>query len=201
MTPLDRAVVLYVDARSQIQALDRTKPVLPMTPGVAERRTHDDFRHRTTTLFAALDVATGAVIGKGFGRHRATEFLSFLKEVEAAVPEGLDVHLVMDNDATHKTEMVRKWLARRGHWHVHFTPTSASWLSQVERGFAELTRKMLQWSAHRPVAELKADIMSFIDAHNENPRPYKWVKSADEILASVRRFFLKANELGATEEV
>ena len=201
MAPPDRAVVLCVDEKSQIQALDRTQPVLPMAPGVAERRTHDYVRHGTTTLFAALDVATGAVIGKCFGRHRASEFLSFLKEVEAAVPDGLDVHLVMDNYATHKTEKVRKWLARRRHWHVHFTPTSASWLNQVERWFAELTRKKLQRSAHRSVAELEADIMSFIDAHNENPKPYKWVKSADEILASVRRFCLKMNEPGASEEV
>ena len=201
MAPPDRAVVLCVDEKSQIQALDRTQPVLPMAPGVAERRTHDYVRHGTTTLFAALDVATGAVIGKCSRRHRATEFLAFLKEIEAAVPEGLDVHLVMDNYATHKTEKVRNWLARRRHWHVHFTPTSASWINQVERWFAELTRKKLQRGVHRSVAELNADIMSFIDAHNEKPKPYKWVKSADEILASVRRFCLKANALGESEEV
>ena len=201
MAPPDRAIVLCVDEKSQIQALDRTQPVLPMAPGVAERRTHDYVRHGTTTLFAALDVATGAVIGKCSRRHRATEFLAFLKEIEAAVPEGLDVHLVMDNYATHKTEKVRNWLARRRHWHVHFTPTSASWINQVERWFAELTRKKLQRGVHRSVAELNADIMSFIDAHNEKPKPYKWVKSADEILASVRRFCLKANALGASEEV
>ncbi len=201
MAPPDRAVVLCVDEKSQIQALDRTQPVLPMAPGVAERRTHDYARHGTTTLFAALDVATGAVIGKCSRRHRATEFLGFLKEVEAAVPEGLDVHLVMDNYATHKTKKVRAWLARRRHWHVHFTPTSASWLNQVERWFAELTRKKLQRGVHLSVAELNADIMSFIDAHNEKPKPYKWVKSADEILASVRRFCLKANKLGVSEEV
>ena len=141
------------------------------------------------------------MIGKCSRRHRATEFLAFLKEIEAAVPEGLDVHLVMDNYATHKTEKVRNWLARRRHWHVHFTPTSASWINQVERWFAELTRKKLQRGVHRSVAELNADIMSFIDAHNEKPKPYKWVKSADEILASVRRFCLKANALGASEEV
>ena len=201
MAPPDRAVVLCVDEKSQIQALDRTQPVLPMVPGVAERRTHDYARHGTTTLFAALDVATGAVIGKCSRRHRAMEFLGFLKEVEAAVPEGLDVHLVMDNYATHKTEKVRAWLARRRHWHVHFTPTSASWLNQVERWFAELTRKKLQRGVHLSVAEFNADIMSFIDAHNEKPKPYKWVKSADEILASVRRFCLKANKLGVSKEV
>ena len=201
MAPPDRAVVLCVDEKSQIQALDRTQPVLPMAPGAAERRTHDYTRHGTTTLFAALDVATGAVIGKCYRRHRAKEFLAFLKEVEAAVPEGLDVHLVMDNYATHKTEKVRQWLARRRHWQIHFTPTSASWLNQVERWFAELTRKKLQRGVHRSVAELNADILSFIDAHNEKPKPYKWVKSADEILASVRRFCLKANELGVGKEV
>ena len=156
-------------------------------------------RHGTTTLFAALDVATGAVIGKCSRRHRATEFLAFLKEVEAAMPEGLDVHLVMDNHATHKTEKVRNRLARRRHWHVHFTPTSASWVNQVERWFAEPARKKLQRGVHRSVAELNADIMSFIDAHNEKPKPCKWVKSADEILASVRRFCLKANALGESE--
>ena len=172
-----------------------------MAPGAAERRTHDYTRHGTTTLFAALDVATGAVIGKCYRRHRAKEFLAFLKEVEAAVPEGLDVHLVMDNYATHKTEKVRQWLARRRHWQIHFTPTSASWLNQVERWFAELTRKKLQRGVHRSVAELNADILSFIDAHNEKPKPYKWVKSADEILASVRRFCLKANELSVGKEV
>lgn len=193
MAPPDRAVVLCVDEKSQIQALDRTQPVLPMAPGVAERRTHDYVRHGTTTLFAALNVATGAVIGTCSKRHRATEFLAFLKDIEAAVPDGQEVHLVMDNYATHKTETVRSWLARRKHWHVHFTPTSASWINQVERWFAELTRKMLQRGVHRSVADLNADIMAFIDAHNENPKPYKWVKPADEILASVKRFCLKAS--------
>lgn len=134
-------------------------------------------------------------------RRRATEFLGFLKEIKAAVPEGMDVHLVMDNCATHKTERVRTWLARRRHWHVHFTPTSASWINQVGRWFAELTRKKPQRDVHRSVAELDADVKSFIDAHNEKPKPCKWVKSADEILASVRRFCLKANELGVSEEV
>ena len=141
------------------------------------------------------------MIGKCSRRRRAAEFLAFLKEIEAAAPEGLDVHLVMDNYATHKTEKVRAWLARRRRWHVHFTPTSASWLNQVERWFAELTRKKLQRGVHRSVAELNADIMSFIDAHNEKPKPYKWVKSADEILASVKRFCLKANALGVSEKI
>ena len=188
MAPPNRAIVLCVDEKSQIQALDREQPVLPMAPGVAERRTHTYIRHGTTSLFAALDIATGAVIGKCYRRHRATEFLDFLKRIDAAVPQGRDVHLVMDNYATHKTPRIKAWLARRPHWHVHFTPTSASWINQVERWFAELTRKQLQRGVHRSTADLEADITAFIDAHNENPKPYTWVKSADEILASVKRF-------------
>ena len=194
MAPPDRAVVLCADEKSQIQALDRTQPVLPMARGRPSGKP-------ATPLFAALDVATGAVIGKCSKRRRATEFLAFFEEIEAAVPEGLDVNLVMGNCATHKTDRARTWLARRRHRHVHFTPTSASWLNQVERWFAELARKKLQRGVHRSVAELNADIMSFIDAHNEKPKPYKWIKSADEILASVRGFCLKANELGVGEEL
>jgi putative transposase len=191
LSPPNRAIVLCVDEKSQIQALDREQPVLPMAPGVAERRTHTYIRHGTTSLFAALDVATGAVIGKCYKRHRATEFVDFLKRIDAAVPKGPEVHLVMDNYATHKTPKIKAWLARRPHWHVHFTPTSASWINQVERWFAELTRKQLQRGVHRSTAELKADIAAFIEAHNENPKPYKWVKSADDILASVKRFCQK----------
>ncbi|BCH68186.1 hypothetical protein RvVAT039_pl10350 (plasmid) [Agrobacterium vitis] len=145
MSPPDRAVVLCVDEKSQIQALDREQPVLPMAPGIAEqRRTHTYVRNGTTSLFAALDVATGAVIGQCYKRHRATEFLDFLKRIDAEMPKGPDVHLVMDNYATHKTPRIKAWLARRPHWHVHFTPTSASWINQVERWFAELMRKQLQ---------------------------------------------------------
>jgi transposase len=188
LSPPNRAIVLCVDEKSQIQALDREQPVLPMMPGVAERRTHTYIRHGTTSLFAALDIATGAVIGKCYKRHRAKEFLDFLKQLDARMPEGPDVHLVMDNYATHKTPKIKAWLARRPHWHVHFTPTSASWINQVERWFAELTRKQLQRGVHRSTAELENDIVAFIDAHNENPKPYKWVKSADEILAAVKRF-------------
>lgn len=141
MSPPNRAIVLCVDEKSRIQALDREQPVLAMAPGVAERRTHASIRHGTTSLFAALDIATGAVIGKCYKRHRAAEFLDFLKRIDAAVPQGPDVHLVMDNHATHQTPKIKAWLARRPHWHVHFTPTSASWINQVERWFAELTRK------------------------------------------------------------
>ncbi len=191
MAPPNLAIVLCVDEKSQIQALDREQPVLPMAPGVAERRTHTYIRHGTTSLFAALDVATGAVIGKCYKRHRSTEFLAFLKQIDTAMPKDRDVHLVMDNYATHKTPRIKAWLARHPHWHVHFTPTSASWINQVERWFAELTRKQLQRGVHRSTAELEADIAAFIEAHNENPKPYRWVKSADEILASVKRFCQK----------
>jgi putative transposase len=191
MSPPNRAIVLCVDEKSQIQALDREQPVLPLAPGVAERRTHTYIRHGTTSLFAALDIATGAVIGKCYKRHRSTEFLAFLKQIDTAMPKDRDVHLVMDNYATHKTPRIKAWLARHPHWHVHFTPTSASWINQVERWFAELTRKQLQRGVHRSTAELEADIAAFIEAHNENPKPFRWVKSADEILASVKRFCQK----------
>ena len=154
LSPPDRALVLSVDEKSQIQALDRTQPILPMLPGMPERRTHDYKRFGTTSLFAALDVASGFVIGKCYRRHRAKEFLDFLKVIDRRVPEGLDIHIVMDNYATHKTAAVKAWLARRPHWHVHFTPTSASWINQVERWFAELTRKQLQRGVHRSTHQL-----------------------------------------------
>jgi len=192
-------LALSVDEKSQIQALDRSQPVLPMMPGVPERRTHDYVRHGTTSLFAALDVATGFVIGKCYKRHRAKEFLAFLKEIDAKLPDDLDVHIIMDNYATHKTKQVRAWLARRRHYHVHFTPTSASWINQVERWFAELTRKQLKRSAHTSVKDLEADIMSFIEIHNENLKPYKWTKSADQILASVKRFCHRVDQTLCSE--
>jgi transposase len=165
-----------------------------MMPGVPERRTHSYVRHGTTTLFAALDVASGFVIGKCYKRHRAIEFLRFLKEIDAQVPEGLDVHIVMGNYATHKTPKIKAWLARRPHYHVHFTPTSASWINQVERWFAELTRKQIQRGVHTSVRQLEADIRTFIDLHNKVPRPFKWTKSADQILATVKRFCHKAQQ-------
>lgn len=194
LSPPNRALVLSVDEKSQIQALDRSQPVLPMMPGVPERQTHDYIRHGTTSLFAALDVASGFVIGKCYKRHRAKEFLSFLKEIDARAPGDLDIHIIMDNYATHKTNLVKAWLARRPRYHVHFTPTSASWINQVERWFAELTRKQLQRSAHTSVKDLEADIKKFVDCHNENPKPFKWTKSADEILASVKRFCLRVDQ-------
>ena len=192
LSPPDRALVLCVDEKSQIQALDREQPVLPMMSGMPERRTHNYVRHGTTSLFAALDVASGFVIGKCYKRHRATEFLDFLKQIDSRVPDDLDVHIIMDNYATHKTPRIKAWLARRPHYHVHVTPTSASWINQVERWFAELTRKKIQRGVHTSVRQLEADIKSFINAHNEDPKPYRWVKSADEILASVKRFCQKA---------
>ena len=188
LAPPDRALVLCVDEKSQIQALDREQPVLPMLPGIAERRTHTYVRHGTTSLFAALDVATGFVIGKCYRRHRAREFLAFLKEIDARVPEGLAIHIVMDNYATHKTATVKAWLARRPHYHVHFTPTSVSWINQVERWFAELTRKQLRRGVHTSTSQLEADIRAFIDTHNAAPKPFKWMKSAADILAAVKRF-------------
>jgi len=188
LSPPNRALVLSVDEKSQIQALDRSQPVLPMMPGIPERQTHDYIRHGTTSLFAALDVATGFVIGKCYKRHRAKEFLAFLKEIDLRVADDLDIHIIMDNYATHKTKEVKAWLARRPHYHVHFTPTSASWINQIERWFAELTRKQLKRGVHTTVRELEADIMNFVKVHNENPRPYRWTKSADQILASVKRF-------------
>lgn len=199
LEPPNHALVLSVDEKSQIQALDREQPVLPMMPGIPERQTHNYIRHGTTSLFAALDVATGFVIGKCYKQHRATEFLDFLKEIDRQVPEGLDIHIIMDNYATHKTAKVRAWLARRPHYHVHFTPTSASWINQVERWFAELTRKKIQRGVHTSTKELEADIRAFIQRHNENPKPFKWTKSADEILASVRRFCQKTQKTLCSE--
>ncbi|WP_247838399.1 IS630 family transposase [Bradyrhizobium sp. 200] len=165
-----------------------SQPMLPMRPGQPARRSHDYKRHGTTSLFAALDIATGRVIGKCYGRHRAAEFRKFLDEIEAAVPRGLDVHLVMDNYVTHKTPLIRKWLAKRPQWHVHLTPTSSSWLNQVERFFALLTDKKIRRGIYRSVAALRADITSFIDQHNAGPKPFRWTKSADDILASIERF-------------
>jgi transposase len=188
VSPPAHAVVLCVDEKSQIQALDRSQPMLPMRPGQPARRSHDYKRHGTTSLFAALDIATGRVIGKCYGRHRAVEFRRFLDEIEAAVPPDLDVHLVIDNYATHKAPTVRNWLNRRPRWHVHLTPTSSSWLNQVERFFALLTERQIRRGIHRSVAALKSAITNFIKQHNADPKPFRWTKSADDILASIERF-------------
>src|ERR1700756_3182436 len=188
LNPPDHALVLCVDEKSQIQALDRTQPLLPMRPGQIERRSHDYQRHGTTSLFAALDIATGRVIGRCYQRHRAIEFRKFLAAVEAAVPADLDIHLVLDNYATHKAPLVKAWLVGHPRYHFHFTPTSASWLKQVERWFALLADKQIKRGVHRSVLELKADIIAFIHAHNDDPKPFIWTKTADAILHPIARY-------------
>ena len=187
LAPPERAMVLCVDEKSQIQALDRTPPLLPMRPGQIERRSHDDKRHGTTALFAALDIATGRVIGQGFARPRAAEFRRCLDEVEANVPAALDVHLVMDHYGTHKAPVVKAWLLKRPRWPVPCTPTSASWLNQVERCFALLTQRQLRRGVHRSVGQLQDAITADIDANNAEPKPVRWTKTADDILASIER--------------
>jgi transposase len=187
MSPPDKAVVLCVDEKSQVQALDRTQPLLPMSPGYPERKSHDYVRHGTTSLFAALNVATGFVVGTCHKQHRHQEFLKFLKTIETNVPEGLDVHLVMDNYATHKTSKIKNWLSRRPHWHVHFTPTGASWLNQVERFFAQITGRRIRRGAFRSVSELEQAIHDYLTTHNENPKPFIWTASADEIFRKIAR--------------
>lgn len=188
LDPPHHALVLCVDEKSQIQALSRTQPVLPMRAGQLERRTHDYKRHGVTSLFAALDIATGSVLGKCYRRHRSVEFLDFLKKIDGAVPADLDIHLVLDNYGTHKTALVRQWLQKRPRYHLHFTPTHASWLNQVERWFALLTQRQIKRGSHRSVQELEAAIREFIAAHNQQPQPFRWTKSADQILASIARF-------------
>jgi transposase len=188
ISPPDRALVLCLDEKPQIQAVERTAPVLPMRPGQPERVTHDYKRHGTTDLFAALDVKAGTVIGACKRRHRAIEFRAFLDEVEAAVPGDLDVHLVLDNAATHKTRLVHDWLVKRPRWQLHFTPTSASWLNLVEGWFALLTRRRLQRGVFTSTADLEAAIHAYIDHTNAEPKPFIWTKTADAILANVGRF-------------
>ena len=188
INPPDRALVLCVDEKSQIQALDRTQPLLPMRPGQVERRSHDYERHGTTSLFAALNIATGHVIGRCYQRHRAVEFRKFLSEVEQAVPSDLDIHLVLDNYATHKAPPVKAWLTRHPRYHLHFTPTSASWLNQVERWFAMLADKQIKRGVHHSIHDLKADITAFIKAHNDDPTAFIWTKTADAILQTIARY-------------
>jgi transposase len=196
LDPPLKAMVLCVDEKSQIQALDRTQPILPLAPGIPERRTHDYMRHGTTTLFAALDIASGEVIGELHRRHRSTEFLQFLRTIEARVPAALDVHLIMDNYGTHKTASIKAWFARHPRFHVHFTPTSASWLNQVERWFATLTEKYIRRGTHRSTRQLEQAIRQYLAIHNANPKPFVWAKSADDILASIERFCLRTSNSG-----
>ena len=188
LDPPDRALVLCVDEKSHIQALDRTQPLLPMRPGQAERRTHDYQRHGTTSLFAALDVKAGTIIGKCMPRHRAQEFRRFLDTVENNVPADLDIHVIMDNASSHKTKLIRDWFAKRPRWHTHFTPTSSSWINQVERFFALLTEQQIKRGAHRSIKQLEAAIAAYVDARNADPKPFRWTKTADDILASIERF-------------
>src|SRR2546422_9335195 len=196
LDPPDKALVLCVDEKSQIQALDRSQPVLPMRPGQIERRTHDYVRHGTTSLFAALDVKSGRVMGEFHRRHRSVEFRKFLERIEASVPAALDVHLILDNYGTHKTPRIHRWLARHPRFHVHFTPTSASWINLVERWFAALTEKQLRRGVHRSTRELEEAVQRYLEVTNQNPTPFIWTKTADEILTSVARFCKRIYDSG-----
>ncbi|WP_229348728.1 IS630 family transposase [Streptomyces sp. UNOB3_S3] len=196
LDPPERALVLCVDEKSQIQALDRSQPVLPMMPGVPERASHDYLRAGTTTLFAALDAAMGKVIGSLHRRHRAAEFRKFLSKLDREIPAGLNVHLICDNYVTHKTESVRRWLLAHPRFQLHFTPTGSSWLNLVERWFAELTNKKLRRGVHRSVQALERDIRNWIATWNDNPRPYVWTKTADQILESLAAYRRRINDSG-----
>jgi transposase len=188
LSPPLNALVLCVDEKSQIQALSRSQPILPLQPGQLERRTPDYFRHGTTTLFAALDVATGKVIGQCFSRHRSLEFRKFLDLLDQSIPSDLQVHLVLDNYATHKTALIQRWLLKRPRYHLHFTPTHASWLNQVERWFALLTQRQIKRGSHTTVGMLIEAIEDFIQNHNREPKPFRWQKTSEEILAAITRF-------------
>jgi transposase len=196
LDPPDRAMVMCVDEKSQIQALDRTQPLLPMRPGQVERHTHDYERHGTTSLFAALDVKTGKVIGRCQRRHRAREFRRFLLTIDEAVPRDLDVHLILDNSSTHKTPAIHRWLAQRPRYHLHFTPTSSSWINLVERWFAAITEKQIRRGTFRSTRQLEASIRNYVKVNNENPKPYVWTKTADQILESLARYCRRTSESG-----
>ena len=194
LDPPERAVVLCVDEKTQIQALNRTQPVFPMLPGTPARASHDYVRHGTSSLYAALDLTTGQVIGSLHSRHRAQEFLAFLKKIDANVPADLDCHVVLDNASTHKTPAVKRWLTNHPRFVLHFTPTSSSWLNLVERWFAELTTKKLRRGTHTSVRQLNADIRAWIQTWNDNPRPYVWTKTADQILESIGNYCKRIND-------
>lgn len=194
LNPPERAVVLCVDEKSQIQALDRTAPILPMLPGTPERATHDYKRSGTSSLYAALDITTGKVIGSLHSRHRAIEFKNFLQRIDRAVPAELEVHVVLDNSSTHKTPAIQKWIAAHPRFVLHFTPTSSSWLNLVERWFSELTTKLLKRGAHRSVRQLNRDIRDWIETWNDDPRPYVWTKTAEQILDSIARYCNRINQ-------
>jgi len=198
MSPPERAIVLCIDEKSQVQALDRTQPLLPLKPGQAERHTHDYVRNGTTSLFAALNVATGFVIGKCHRRHRHQEFLRFLEEVDAKLQRepGVEVHLVLDNYATHKTPAVKRWFLRHPEYHLHFTPTSSSWLNQVERFFGEITEKRIRRGVFRSVPALEAAIREYLEHHNANPKPFKWTADADLILNRIKKVIERTSDSG-----
>lgn len=194
--PPERALVLCVDEKAQIQALDRTQPLLPMRPGQIERRTHDYERHGTTSLFAALEMASGKVIGECHRRHRAVEFRRFLDTVEAATPAELDVHLILDNYGTHKTSLIQRWLVRHPRYHLHFTPTGSSWINLVERWFGTLTERQLRRGVHRSTRELEEALRRYLETYNQDPKPFVWTKTADEILEAVARFCKRTSDSG-----
>jgi transposase len=196
LAPPERAVVLCVDEKSQIQALDRSAPILPLLPGTPARATHDYKRSGTSSLYAALDLTSGRVIGALHQRHRAIEFRAFLQRIDRAVPADLAVHLVLDNSSTHKTPAIQRWLVAHPRFVLHFTPTSSSWLNLVERWFAELTSKKLRRGTHRSVHELNADIRAWIETWNENPKPFVWTKTADQILDSIARYCTRITDSG-----
>jgi transposase len=196
LDPPERAVVLCVDEKSQIQALDRTAPILPMLPGTPERATHDYKRAGTSSLYAALDLTSGKVLGSLHARHRAVEFKKFLRTIDHEVPAELEIHLILDNSSTHKTPAIQRWLTAHPRFVLHFTPTSSSWLNLVERWFAELTTKKLRRASHRSVRELNNDIRAWIESWNDNPRPFVWTKTADQILESIARYCKRINDSG-----
>jgi len=196
LEPPAAALVLCVDEKAQIQALDRTQPILPMAAGLPERRTHDYRRHGITSLFAAFDIATGKVIGETHREHRSVEFKSFLNRIDKEVPDELDVHLVLDNYGTHKTPLIKSWLLRHPRFHVHYTPTYSSWINQVERWFALLSEKQIRRGTHRSVPQLEQAIRLYLSIYNENPQPFIWVKTADQILESIRRFCVRTSGPG-----
>jgi len=196
LNPPERAIVLCVDEKSQVQALNRTQPILPLAPGVPARQSHDYQRHGVTSLFAAMDVASGVTISNCYRRHRHQEFLRFLNDIEDNLPAGPDVHLVMDNYGTHKVSKVRTWLARHPRYHVHFTPTSGSWLNLVERLFAEVTERCVRRGSHTAVASLEKALLDYLDRRNKNPKPFVWTASADLILGKVERLCERISNSG-----
>jgi transposase len=194
LSPPDKALVLCVDEKTQIQALDRTQPLLPMAPGYVESQTHDYVRHGTTSLFAALDVKTGKVIGECRRRHRAREFKDFLDTIDATVAPELDVHIILDNSSTHKTPAIHRWLVKRPRYHLHFTPTSSSWINLVERWFASLSAKQIKRGTHRSSRQLEAAIRSYIEINNETPKPFIWTKTADEIFDKLKTYCARTSD-------